>query len=144
MYVCRRPMRNLYLGQWRPNTSPNNLSSPVWWSTPPLNSWCGMITFILVSIFRGHVCLIVNVASQWGMTPKNYKQLQELHTKYAESAGLRILGFPCNQFGNQVRTCHVLSHLLHQCTTFMVLLNYNHAFLHSVLYSFWSSLSCWM
>jgi len=35
------------------------------------------------------------------MTPKNYKQLQELHTKYAESAGLRILGFPCNQFGNQ-------------------------------------------
>lgn len=51
--------------------------------------------------YRGHACLIVNVASQWGFTDKNYKQLQELHTKYAESAGLRILAFPCNQFGSQ-------------------------------------------
>ncbi|KAK3090770.1 hypothetical protein FSP39_014492 [Pinctada imbricata] len=31
---------------------------------------------------------------------KNYTQLQQLHAKYAES-GLRILGFPCNQFGSQ-------------------------------------------
>lgn len=35
------------------------------------------------------------------MTNKNYQQLQELHEKYAESKGLRILAFPCNQFGNQ-------------------------------------------
>ncbi|CAC5414520.1 GPX4 [Mytilus coruscus] len=27
--------------------------------------------------------------------------LQALHAKYAESKGLRILGFPCNQFGSQ-------------------------------------------
>ncbi len=53
--------------------------------------------------FRGHVCLIVNVASKWGMTDKNYKQLQALHDKLAEEKGLRILGFPCNQFGSQVR-----------------------------------------
>lgn len=36
------------------------------------------------------------------MTNKNYQQLQELHEKFAESKGLRILAFPCNQFGGQV------------------------------------------
>ncbi|CAN8010122.1 putative phospholipid-hydroperoxide glutathione peroxidase [Ixodes scapularis] len=35
------------------------------------------------------------------MTNKNYQQLQELHEKFAESKGLRILAFPCNQFGGQ-------------------------------------------
>ena len=34
------------------------------------------------------------------MTELNYSQLAELHTKYAER-GLRILAFPCNQFGSQ-------------------------------------------
>lgn len=48
---------------------------------------------------RGHVTLVVNVASQCGFTPQ-YKQLQELHEAY-ESRGLRILAFPCNQFGGQ-------------------------------------------
>lgn len=34
------------------------------------------------------------------MTPRNYKELVQLHTDlYAR--GLRILAFPCNQFGNQ-------------------------------------------
>lgn len=32
----------------------------------------------------------------------NYTQLVDLHARYAER-GLRILGFPCNQFGKQVR-----------------------------------------
>jgi len=31
----------------------------------------------------------------------NYQELVQLHEKYAESHGLRILGFPCNQFGGQ-------------------------------------------
>ncbi|KAL4236665.1 Phospholipid hydroperoxide glutathione peroxidase [Mactra antiquata] len=35
------------------------------------------------------------------MTKKNYDQLAKLHDKYAESNGLRILLFPCNQFGGQ-------------------------------------------
>jgi len=48
---------------------------------------------------RGHVTLVVNVASQCGFTPQ-YKQLQALHEAY-ESQGLRILAFPCNQFGGQ-------------------------------------------
>jgi glutathione peroxidase len=52
-----------------------------------------------LSKYRGKVVLIVNVASQCGLTPQ-YKQLQALHEKYAEN-GLAILGFPCNQFGQQ-------------------------------------------
>lgn len=55
---------------------------------------------VSLSKYRGKVCLIVNVASKWGMTNKNYTQLQALHVKYAEK-GLAILGFPCNQFGGQ-------------------------------------------
>jgi len=51
--------------------------------------------------YKGHVAIIVNVASKWGMTPQNYQQLQALYEKYAESKGLRILGFPSNQFGGQ-------------------------------------------
>lgn len=31
----------------------------------------------------------------------NYEQLEALYKKYAEAAGLRILAFPCNQFGGQ-------------------------------------------
>jgi len=51
--------------------------------------------------YRGHVSVIANVASKWGATAKNYSQLQALYEKYSESHGLRILGFPCNQFGGQ-------------------------------------------
>lgn len=56
----------------------------------------------LVSLekYQGNVAIIVNVASQWGKTDTNYKQLVQLYDKYAES-GLKILAFPCNQFGSQ-------------------------------------------
>lgn len=49
--------------------------------------------------YRGQVVLIVNVASQCGLTPQ-YEQLQALHERYAER-GLRILAFPANNFGGQ-------------------------------------------
>ena len=52
-----------------------------------------------LSIYQGKVVLIVNVASECGLTPQ-YEQLQALHDKYADD-GLAILGFPCNQFGKQ-------------------------------------------
>ena len=45
------------------------------------------------------VILIVNVASYCGNTAQ-YEDLQKLHTKYSKK-GLRILAFPCNDFGNQ-------------------------------------------
>lgn len=43
--------------------------------------------------------LVVNVASQCGLTETNYHQLNELEERYEE--GLRIIGFPCNQFAGQ-------------------------------------------
>jgi glutathione peroxidase len=49
--------------------------------------------------YAGHPLLIVNVASKCGLTPQ-YEGLQALHDKYADR-GLRILGFPCNQFMGQ-------------------------------------------
>ena len=49
--------------------------------------------------FKGDVLLIVNVASKCGFT-KQYKGLQNLQDKY-QSKGFRVLGFPCNDFGNQ-------------------------------------------
>ncbi len=54
---------------------------------------------ISLSTFKDKVLLIVNTASQCGFTPQ-YKGLQELYDKYADR-GLVILGFPCNQFGQQ-------------------------------------------
>jgi len=51
--------------------------------------------------YRGHVTIFVNVASKWGKTPVNYTELTALYNTYSESKGFRIIGFPCNQFGNQ-------------------------------------------
>ncbi|KAL1505600.1 hypothetical protein ABEB36_005128 [Hypothenemus hampei] len=50
--------------------------------------------------YKGHPLIIVNVASNCGLTEKNYQQLNEIYDKY-ENKGLRILAFPCNQFLQQ-------------------------------------------
>jgi glutathione peroxidase len=49
--------------------------------------------------YRGKVLLIVNTASKCGFTPQ-YKGLQELYEQNRDG-GFEILGFPCNQFGEQ-------------------------------------------
>ena len=49
--------------------------------------------------YKGKAVLIVNVASECGLTP-HYKGLQELYAECNEK-GLEVLGFPCNQFGAQ-------------------------------------------
>ncbi|HET9895215.1 MAG TPA: glutathione peroxidase [Streptosporangiaceae bacterium] len=47
----------------------------------------------------GKTILVVNVASQCGLTPQ-YAGLQRLHDRFAER-GFTVAGFPCNQFGEQ-------------------------------------------
>jgi glutathione peroxidase-family protein len=54
---------------------------------------------VSLNTYQGKVLLIVNTASQCGFTPQ-YQGLQALYDRYA-SQGLVILGFPCNQFGQQ-------------------------------------------
>lgn len=49
--------------------------------------------------YKGQVVLIVNVASQCGLTPQ-YEALEALYEKHRDQ-GLVVLGFPCNQFLGQ-------------------------------------------
>jgi glutathione peroxidase len=49
--------------------------------------------------YKGKVLLVVNVASECGLTPQ-YEQLEALNGKYSDK-GFAVLGFPCNQFGSQ-------------------------------------------
>ncbi|HEY4200062.1 MAG TPA: glutathione peroxidase [Devosiaceae bacterium] len=49
--------------------------------------------------YRNKVVLVVNVASHCGLTPQ-YEGLEALYRQFAPR-GLVILGFPCNQFGEQ-------------------------------------------
>jgi glutathione peroxidase len=49
--------------------------------------------------FQGKVLLIVNVASECGLTPQ-YDALEKLYETY-RAKGLSVLGFPANEFGAQ-------------------------------------------
>jgi glutathione peroxidase len=54
---------------------------------------------IPLSQFKDKVILIVNTASACGFTAQ-YAELESIYQQY-QSQGLVILGFPCNQFGQQ-------------------------------------------
>ena len=49
--------------------------------------------------FAGQTVLVVNVASQCGLTPQ-YTALEEVHERFADR-GFTVLGVPCNQFLGQ-------------------------------------------
>ncbi|WP_097459336.1 glutathione peroxidase [Mangrovitalea sediminis] len=48
---------------------------------------------------RGKTVLLVNVASECGLTPQ-YQGLENLYREFADQ-GLVVVGLPCNQFGGQ-------------------------------------------
>lgn len=52
---------------------------------------------VSLEAYRGKAMLIVNTASKCGFTPQ-YAGLEKLSKQYP---GLRVLGFPCDQFGHQ-------------------------------------------
>ena len=54
---------------------------------------------INMSEFKGKTIVVVNTASQCGFTPQ-FEGLEKLYEKHKDN-GLVVLGFPCNQFGNQ-------------------------------------------
>lgn len=54
---------------------------------------------VSLSEYEGKVMLIVNTASKCGFTPQ-YEGLESIYKKYRDR-GLVVLGFPCNQFGEQ-------------------------------------------
>ena len=70
-------------------------------------------TALPLAQFKGRLLLVVNVASECGLT-QQYIGLQALYERYKEQ-GFSILGVPCNQFGKQepggadeiARTCHI-------------------------------------
>jgi len=52
-----------------------------------------------LSAYKGKVILVVNTATQCGLTPQ-FEGLQRLYEDYKDK-GLVVLGFPCNQFAGQ-------------------------------------------
>ena len=49
--------------------------------------------------FKGRTLLLVNVASECGLTPQ-YAGLEKLQREF-QGKGFTVLGLPCNQFGQQ-------------------------------------------
>jgi glutathione peroxidase len=74
---------------------PSPLPSAIW--DVPIKTLDGKPTTL--GSHKGKALLVVNVASQCGLTPQ-YTQLEELQKKY-EQQGFTVVGFPCNQFGGQ-------------------------------------------
>jgi glutathione peroxidase len=80
--------------------------------TIPLQTLDGTDTTL--TPYQGDMLLIVNVASRCGFTSQ-YKGLEALHQDY-QTHGLRVLGFPCNQFLHQEPgDAHAIQHFTSSC-----------------------------
>ena len=55
---------------------------------------------VSLSKYKGDVLLIVNVASECGLTEKSYAGLEAVYKKYKDM-GFKVLAFPANNFGGQ-------------------------------------------
>eukprot|EP00573_Skeletonema_grethae_P000790 CAMPEP_0201690914 /NCGR_PEP_ID=MMETSP0578-20130828/4222_1 /ASSEMBLY_ACC=CAM_ASM_000663 /TAXON_ID=267565 /ORGANISM="Skeletonema grethea, Strain CCMP 1804" /LENGTH=194 /DNA_ID=CAMNT_0048176013 /DNA_START=88 /DNA_END=672 /DNA_ORIENTATION=+ len=60
---------------------------------------------VKMEAFKGDVLCVVNVASNEALTKANYVQFSKLYDAL-NSQGLKILAFPCNQFGAQEPGTH--------------------------------------
>ena len=63
----------------------------------PIHTLAGAATRL--ADWKGKALLLVNVASECGLTPQ-YTALEALHERLA-ARGFSVIGFPCNQFGGQ-------------------------------------------
>ena len=63
----------------------------------PINTLAGQPSSL--GELDGKTLLVVNVASKCGLTPQ-YAGLEALHERFADR-GFAVVGFPCNQFGEQ-------------------------------------------
>jgi glutathione peroxidase len=63
----------------------------------PVNTLAGVPSSL--GDLDGKTLLVVNVASKCGLTPQ-YTALEELHKRFSDQ-GFSVVGFPCNQFGEQ-------------------------------------------
>ncbi len=63
----------------------------------PVNTLAGQPATL--GVLAGKTLLIVNVASECGLTPQ-YEGLERLQERYANRQ-FSVVGFPCNQFGGQ-------------------------------------------
>ena len=78
----------------------NEAVEPMW--NAPIKSLRGQP--MTLADFKGKALLIVNVASQCGLTPQ-YSTLEQLQKQYG-AKGFTVVGFPCNQFGGQEPGTH--------------------------------------
>ena len=51
--------------------------------------------------YKGHILLIMNVASECGFADKGYAAASDLYQKYSGEHNFTVLAFPCDQFGGQ-------------------------------------------